>query len=241
VDELCVGAVVIKSCALSLLCLTMFALPTGSFASPSAAVSAPQSHTYTYSVEHALYGNIGTFSDTVEQTGDTKRIDSRLRVAVRILGIVVHREDADRTEIWQDNRLISFHSVTTVNGSPIEVRGEARPDGFAITSPSGTTVTPGNIYPSSPWVAHLSDGPALMMSTKTGKLLPVTSLGGEQTRIAVNGAEVPVHHYEFITDKRQDVWMDAQGVPVRFRTEQSGRPIDFVLASETVVASSGRQ
>jgi hypothetical protein len=240
VNDLCVGAVVNKSCALSILCL-IFALPAGGIASPSAVASAPQSHTYTYSVEHALYGNIGTFSDTVEQTGDTKRIDSRLRVAVRILGIVVHREEADRTEIWQGDRLVSFHSITTVNGSPIEVRGEARPDGFAITSPSGTTVAPGNVYPSSPWVAHLSDGPALMMSTKTGKLLPVTALGGEQTRIAVHGTDVAVHHYEFITDKRQDVWMDAQGVPVRFRTEQGGRPIDFVLASETVVASSGRQ
>jgi hypothetical protein len=35
--------------------------------------------------------------------------------------------------------------------------------------------------------------------------------------------------------------MNAEGVPVRFRTEQSGKPIDFVLASETVVASSDRQ
>jgi Family of unknown function (DUF6134) len=230
-----------KSCALSVLCLAMSSLPAVSFASPGAGDSTPQSHTYTYSVEHALYGNIGTFSDTVEQNGNTKRIASKLRVAVRILGIVVHREEADRMEIWQGNRLISFHSITTVNGNPIEVNGEARPDGFAITSPSGTTLAPGNIYPSSPWVAHLSDGPALMMSTKTGKLLPVTALGGEQTQIAVHGTDVPVHHYEFITDKRQDVWMDAEGVPVRFRTEQSGKPIDFVLASETVVASRNRQ
>ena len=230
-----------KSYALSVLCLVGLGVPAASLASPGAGVSAPQSHTYTYSVEHALYGNIGTFSDTVEQNGDTKRIDSKLRVAVRILGIVVHREEADRTEIWQGNQLISFHSITKVNGSAIEVNGEARPDGFAITTPSGTTVASGNVFPSSPWVAHLSDGPALMMSTKTGKLLPVTALGGEQTRIAVHGTDVAVHHYEFITDKRQDVWMNAEGVPVRFRTEQSGKPIDFVLASETVVASSDRQ
>ncbi len=230
-----------KSCAISVLSLAIFGLPAASSASPNSGASSPQPHTYTYSVEHALYGHIGTFSDTVAQNGDVKRIDSKLRVAVRILGIVVHREEADRVEVWRGDRLVSFHSVTTVNGHPIEVTGEARPDGFAITSPSGTTVAPGNIYPSSPWVAHLADGPALMMSTKTGKLLPVTTLGGEQTQVAVRGNDVPVHHYQFITDKRQDVWVDADGVPVRFRTEQSGKPIDFVLASETVVASSDRQ
>jgi hypothetical protein len=232
-------ATVNKSCAISVFCLTLFALPAASLASPSASASQP--HTYTYSVEHALYGNIGTFSDTVQQTGDTKRIDSKLRVAVRILGIVVHREEADRTEIWQGGRLVSFHGVTKVNGHPIEVTGEARQDGFVITSPDGTTVAPGTVYPSSPWVAHIADGPTLMMSTKTGKLLPVTTLGGESTQVAVHGNDVPVHHYEFITDKRQDVWLDAEGVPVRFRTEQSGKPIDFVLASETIVASSDRQ
>jgi hypothetical protein len=235
-----------KSCAISVLSLAILGLPAASVASPNAGGVATQPHTYTYSVEHALYGHIGTFSDTVAQNGDLKRIDSKLRVAVRILGIVVHREEADRVEIWQGDRLVSFHSVTKVNGNPIEVTGEARPDGFVITSPDGTTVAPSDIYPSSPWVAHLGDahlakGPALMMSTKTGRLLPVTSLGDEQTQVAVRGSDVPVHHYEFFTDKRQDVWLDAAGVPVRFRTEQGGRPIDFVLASETVVASSERQ
>lgn len=230
-----------KSCAISILCWALLGLPPAALASSSTGTVATPPHTYTYSIEHAPYGNIGTFSDTIEQNGDTKRIDSRLRVAVRILGIVVHREEADRTEIWRDGRLVSFHSMTRVNGHPIEVTGEARPDGFVITSPDGTTVAPGTIYPSSPWVAHITDGPALMMSTKTGKLLPVTTLGGEQTQIEVRGSNVPVHHFEFLTDKRQDVWMDAQGVPVRFRTEQSGKPVDFVLASETVVANSDRQ
>lgn len=224
-----VGAVVNKSCALLASCLLILGAPLA---------NASATHTYNYTVEHPSYGRIGTFSDTVEQDGREKRIDSKLRIAVKILGIVVHREEADRTEVWQDDRLASFHSITTVNGTPIEVRGEARRDGFVITSPSGTTVAPSNVFPSSPWVARLPDHPVVMMSTKTGKLMSVKALGGEQTLIPVHGNEVPVHHYEFISDKRQDVWLDDRGVPVRFRTEQGGKPIDFVLASDDAVASS---
>jgi hypothetical protein len=186
-------------------------------------------HTYNYTVEHPTYGTIGTFSDTVAQDGDVKRIDSKLRIAVRILGIVVHREEADRTEVWQGDRLASFHSLTTVNGTPIEVRGEARRDEFVISSPSGTTVAPRDVFPSSPWVARLSSGPAVMMSAKTGKVMPVKSLGGEQTYLSVRGADVAVHHFQIISDKRQDVWLDANGVPVRFRTEESGNAVDFIL------------
>ena len=77
--------------------------------------------TYNYSIEHDDYGTIGTYSDTIEETGGLRRIDTRLRVAVKVLGITVYREDADRTELWQGDRLVSFHGLTTVNGEPIEV------------------------------------------------------------------------------------------------------------------------
>jgi len=215
-----------KSCAV----IAALLLPAG----VSAASAAPEQRTYNYTIEHASFGNIGTFSDTVRQDGDTKRIDSKLRVAVRILGIVVHREEADRTEWWRNGHLAAFHGITTVNGTPIEVRGEARDDGFVITSPAGTTVAPADIYPSSPWVAMVPNHAAMMMSTKTGKVMPAKAFGGEPTTVSVLGTEVPVHHFEVISDKHQDVWLDGSGIPVRFRTEQSGKPIDFVLTGSPV-------
>ncbi|MEJ0068779.1 MAG: hypothetical protein WDO24_08705 [Pseudomonadota bacterium] len=48
---------------------------------------------------------------------------------------------------------MSFHGITTTNGKAIEVTGEARSDGFAITSPSGTVVAPPDVVPSDPWFA----------------------------------------------------------------------------------------
>jgi len=188
---------------------------------------------YSYTIEHPTYGDIGTYTDTIAKSGDTLRIDTRLRVAVKVLGIVLHREEADRTELWKADRLVSFHSVTTTNGRPIEVRGEAGDNGFVITSPTGTVVAPANIYTSSPWSSRRPNA-GLMMSTKTGRVETVQTLGGEQTVVPVLGSEVAARHYEFITDKRQDVWLDRSGIPVRFRTEVGGQPIDFVLAHGTV-------
>jgi Family of unknown function (DUF6134) len=199
------------------------------------AAPASAAQTYSYVVEHPTYGNIGTYSDTVEQSGDTLRIETKLRVAVKILGIVVHREEADRTELWRANRLVSFHGVTTTNGKPFEVRGEAHDNGFVITSPSGTAVAPANIYTSSPWSTRLPNT-GVMMSTKTGRIETVHELGSEQTLVPVLGSEVPVRHFQIVTDKHQDVWLDRSGVPVRFRTEVAGTPIDFKLASGAVAA-----
>ena len=84
-----------------------------------------QERAYSYSVVHPLYGTIGTFTESIARSGDTTRIDSHVRVAVRILGIVVHREEADHTEIFRGDRLVSLQSATTTNGTRID-------DGFQI-------------------------------------------------------------------------------------------------------------
>jgi hypothetical protein len=190
---------------------------------------------YSYVVEHPTYGAIGTYTDTVEQSGETFRIDTKLRVAVKILGIVVHREEADRTELWRGNRLVSFHGVTTTNGKPLTIDGEARDNGFVITSPSGTAVAPADVYTSSPWSTRLPNT-GVIMSTKTGRIETVHTLGSEQALISVLGSEVPVRHFQLFTDKHLDVWLDRSGVPVRFRTEVAGTPIDFVLTHGTVAS-----
>jgi hypothetical protein len=206
--------------------LAGWSLAIGALVASAAPASAAQ--TYSYVVEHPTYGDIGIYTDTIERNGDMLRIDTKLRVAVKVLGIVVHREEADRTELWRDNRLVSFHSITTTNGKPIEVQGEARDNGFVINSPSGTAVAPANVYTSSPWSTRLPDT-GVMMSTKTGRVEQVQNLGSEKTLVPVLGSEVPVKHVQIYTDKREDVWVDRSGVPVRFRTEVAGTPIDFVL------------
>jgi len=201
---------------------------------------AAASRTYNYSIEHGDYGAIGTYSDTIDQVGDQRRIDTKLRVAVKIIGITVYREDADRTEIWQGDRLVTFHSLTTVNGKPIAVDGAARPDGFSVTSPSGTVLGPARLYTSSPWSVTLPM-PAMLLSTKSGRIEPAQVIDAGMTTETVLGRDLPVHHYEVLTGKRQDVWTDRNGVPVHFRTVESGAPVDFVLKSDSRAAVAERQ
>jgi hypothetical protein len=195
--------------------------------------------TYTYSIEHGDYGTIGTYSDTIEESGGVKRIDTRLRVAVKILGITMYREDADRTELWQGDHLLSFHGVTTVNGKPTEIQGEAKSDGFAITSPTGTVLGPTNLYTSSPWSVTLP-APAMVFSTKSGKIEHAQVIDQGETTATVQGRDMALRHYEVLTNKRQDVWADRNGVPIHFRTEEGGGTVDFFLKSdgrETVAQS----
>jgi len=194
---------------------------------------ASASETYTYTVHHPSYGDIGTYTDIVSESDGVTQIDSRLRVAVTMLGVVVYREDGDRSEIWRDNRLVSFQSVSNRNGERIEVRGKAEKDGFVVTTPAGTFVAPANVKPSDPW-AIKKLGAAVMVSTKSGKIWDVDVSGGEEATVSAEGKAVATRHFHVAAGSDEDkweVWFDRGGVPVRFQSVESGEPIDFILAS----------
>jgi len=194
---------------------------------------------YTYRVIHPTYGEIGTYTNTVDRSGDDATIQTELKVAVRKIGIVVYRQEARRAEHWRHDRLMSYESVTVTNGDKLEVRGEARGNGFAITTPSGTVMAPGNVHPSNPWSAMVLKTD-YMMSTKTGRLTHVQVKGGQEQPVALAGATMRLRQYEIISDKQQFVWLDSRGTPVAFRTEEDGAPVDFVLASPQEAATGGR-
>jgi Family of unknown function (DUF6134) len=195
-------------------------------AASSAAHAAPQ--VYTYRVIHPSYGEIGTYTNAVDRTGDDARVDSELHIAVKILGITVFREEARRSEYWRHERLVSFDGVTVTNGDKTEVRGEARDGGFAVITSSGTYMAPADIHPSNPWCPMVLTA-NVMMSTRTGKVEHVRVLGGEKRSVAFNGNPQRLRQYEIISDKHQFVWLDDNGVTVAFRTDENGSPVDFLL------------
>jgi len=208
----------------------------------SALVAAPADaarEVYTYRVIHPTYGEIGTYTNTVDRSGGDAKVQTELKIAVKKIGIVVYRQEARRAEHWLNDRLVSFESVTVTNGTKLEVRGEARDNGFAITTPSGTQIAPGNVHPSNPWSAMVLKTD-YMMSTKTGRLTHVRVSGGEEEPVALAGSTMRLHQYEIVGDKRQFVWLDSGGTPVAFRTEEDGAQVDFVLAPPQEAATGGR-
>jgi hypothetical protein len=203
------------------------------------AAGAARAETYSYTIQHPTYGDIGSYVDRVERGPDGWRIETTVRILVRALGIVVHREEAKRSQVWRDGRLVRFDGVTTTNGKTIEVRGEAQGDRFVLAAPDGPVTAPADIVVSDPWQATRSGagtGSATMLSTKTGRITTVQSSGGGTALLSVHGVDVPVRHFSYASDKAQDVWLGERGIPLQFRTIENGTPIDFTLSRESLAA-----
>jgi hypothetical protein len=189
-----------------------------------------QERVYSYSVVHPFYGTIGTYTEDIARSGGTTRIDSHVRVAVRILGIVVHREEGDHVAIFRGDRLVTLQSATTTNGTRIDVQGQAQGDHFVVTSPSGVVEAPADVAPSDPWVLK-QIGFGTVVSLKTGHIIPTRVTGGEAAMIPLQGVMVATHHFMAQGERQQEIWLNDQDVPIMFRSVESGTSIDFVLTS----------
>lgn len=214
-------------------------LPTGAalilvsallaFARPACA----NTQTYQYEVEHPTFGHIGTYTNVIDQSGDRTHVETVLHVAVRLLGIVVYRQNATRSEDWHNGRLVAFHGVTTTNGVSVEISGQARGNAFAITTPDGTILAPADVRTSNPWSPRFLNA-HVVMSTKSGRIETVHISGGNWTAVMFDGQARLLHQYQIDGQKRGVVWLDDRGVPIAFKVWENGSPIEIILTSPAV-------
>ncbi|HKR19463.1 MAG TPA: DUF6134 family protein [Stellaceae bacterium] len=207
----------------------VFASALCAFVTPAHA----EMQSYQYEVEHPTFGQIGTYTNIIDQSRDRTHVESVLHVAVQLLGIVVYRQDATRSEDWHNGRLVAFHGVTTTNGTSIDVTGEARGNTFVITTPDGTTLAPADVRTSNPWSPNFLNA-HVVMSTKSGQVEDVRISGGNETPVTFDGKTQLLRQYLVDGQKRGIVWLNDRSVPIAFKLWEDGTPIQLVLISPPV-------
>jgi hypothetical protein len=207
--------------------LTLVGFLAGTSLAGSAAADTPAE--FIYRVSHSVFGDIGTYTNTIEPGRDGTTVQTRAHFQVSMLGVRIHREDAERTERWQGNRLVSFHGITDKGDGPTEVKGEARGNSFVITSSkSGTITAPASVHPANPWSANFLSSNT-MMRPDSGKLEQVRIGSGQETTVKIDGAAVPAVKFEIDGSTRYTVWLDGRGVPVQFVVDDDTGKVTFTL------------
>lgn len=207
---------------------SLFASASLAFSAIAATPASAATETFEYRIDHPRYGDIGTYVNVVHKSGAETEVDTELRIAVKVLGIVVYREEAKRVERWRGDKLVAFDGTTVINGDKIELHGEARDEGFVINAPAGRVTAPASVHPSNPWSPVVLKA-NVMMSTQTGRVTSVAVTGGDERTVTLAGRALRLRQYEVVGEKRQFVWFDDHGCPIAFRVEQGGANIDFVL------------
>ena len=196
-------------------------------ASGAAAAAGPEQ--MVYQVSHSVFGDIGTYINTVEAVGTGTLVLTQVNFNVRMLGVRVYHEDAQRTERWQGDRLVSFDGVTDKGNGPAKVKGEARGNSFVITSPLGTIDAPATVHPANPWSANFLTAKT-MMRPDNGKVERVHVRDGGQTAVTIGLATIPARQYQIEGNNSYTVWLDGRGVPVKFVADDDFGKVTFTLA-----------
>jgi hypothetical protein len=184
---------------------------------------------FIYRVSHATFGEIGSYANTVQPTRDGVTVLTRVNFEVSMLGVRMYRENAERTEQWQGDRLVSFHGVTDKGKGPVEVKGEARGDSFVISSSQGIVTAPASVHPANPWSANFLRSNT-MMRPDSGRIEQVRIGKGQETIVKIDGASIPAVKFEIDGSTRYIVWLDGRGVPVMFIADDDSGKVTFTLA-----------
>ncbi len=198
--------------------------------------------TYRYAISSPQFGAIGTYVRTIDGADGVDHAHSELHISVRVLGIPVYREEADENESWRSGRLVSFESRSTKNAKTMLVHGELRDGRLVVTTPGGTTIAPVGTLPADPWSSRRL-GPATVVTIKTGEIVKIDTTGGEAEKLVVNGVATLTRHFHVNTVVQPnwwEIWLDPRGVPVKFRSLEHGRTIEFTLTSATEASNAGR-
>jgi hypothetical protein len=171
---------------------------------------------------------IGTYTNTIEVSGAVITIKTAAHFLVKALGVGLHREDAERVEQWQGNRLVFFHGVTVKNGDTTEIKGQAQGNNFVITSPLGTINAPASVKPANPWSSRSLDS-TMMMRVDNGKVEPVRISGGNETSVTVDGASTTAKEYKITGSTNYKIWIDSHDVPVMFVVDDDSGEVTFSL------------
>ena len=209
----------------------MVVIAAGVLASAAPASAALQK--LVYQVNHSTYGRIGTYTNSIETSGDKTTVTTEGRIRVSILGIVLYRQDFDRVERWAGQRLMSFQGLTTTNGRATEVKGEAEGERFAVNSPNGSFMAPASVRLANPWSETMLKG-AAMLTPDRGILEDVTIRGAEMTELRINGSKIRARRYEIARptgEKRYEVWIDDEGTTVMFNVNTRRGMVTFTLTS----------
>jgi len=225
--EKAIGGAACRLRAAILACVVAIA---GATALPLGAAEAAAPMQLTYRVTHSTFGDIGTYTNTIEPVAGGITVQTRAHFQVKMLGVQLYNEDAQRTERWQGNRLVSFDGVTSKGSESMTVRGEARGNRFVINTPHGIETAPATVHPANPWSANFLNSNT-MMRPDDGRLEAVRIGGGQPGGIDLDGRPNRARKYEVVGTTRYDIWLDDQGVPVKFAVDDNSGKVTFTLAS----------
>jgi hypothetical protein len=163
------------------------------------------------------------------ETGET-RINTEIRLAVKIAFFTVFSFYHRSEETWRAGRLMSLNSETMEHGETLHVQGAATPQGFRVVSKGGPFIASAETLTSnSLWTAAVLEQ-ATVVDAQHGGIIGVSARKFADEQIVIAGRPAQATRYTFITPYLAgSIWYDMENQWVRGEFERDGSKILYEL------------
>jgi hypothetical protein len=198
-----------------------------------------ETETRTYTIHHALFGDIGTLSDEITRDGPDTKVITRAAVRVTLLGLTLHRVSLEWSEVWHDEMLMDYRATTTRNGSTDSIAGHHEHGTFIVRTDQQEFAAPADVHPIHPWSLRFVRATHLM-SPESGDVFATSIVDKGDESLVVRGTNRRVRHYIATFETVNHLYFDETGTLLLAEYRDITGKVRFVLQtpSETAVAST---
>jgi hypothetical protein len=158
-------------------------------------------------------------------TGQTVKVETL--TDVRVLFLQFHY-DHQRTEQWQDEKLVSVETTTNDDGIHYTYQASFEQDCYAIAGKGvGKRDACDSAWPLTLWSEDVTDKTALFSVINAEPYTVKTEKVGAET-VVVEDREIPATHYTMSGDVTRDLWYDTDGKLLKTSFKRKGYDIDFI-------------
>lgn len=162
-------------------------------------------------------------------TGQT-RINTEIRLLVKVAFFTVFKFNHRSEEIWRDGQLMSLSSETLEHGEKLHVEGAATPEGFRVVSKGGPYIaSAATLTSNSLWTPAVLEQ-VTVVDAQHGGIIGLSTRKFADEQIAIAGRQVSATRYTFITPYLAgSIWYDKENLWVRGEFERDGSKLQYLL------------
>lgn len=169
-----------------------------------------QTETRTYTIHHAIFGDIGTLSDEITRDGPNTKVVTRAEITVVLFGLTLHHVGLEWNEIWHGELLTDYRAITTRNGTTEAITGRHQKGAFIIRAGENEFTAPAEVHPVHPWSLRFVRA-AHLMSPESGNIFAASIADKGDESLVVGGVSRRVRHYVASFDTVNHLYFDENG------------------------------
>ncbi|MET0544885.1 MAG: DUF6134 family protein, partial [Caulobacterales bacterium] len=170
----------------------------------------------------------GSHVVTLTRQGEFLKVNSKLRMEVKLGPITVFTYQTECNERWKAKQLETLTCLTLKNGAKSRIDIKRFNERLAISINGKDSRWLPNLAPISPWNMYaVNDSQTLAL--EDGKVLPLASKDFGKEKIKIGGKTMDARRIRYTSALVVDSWYDSRGRWLKAKFKASGENIEYRL------------